>query len=271
MLIDTHCHLELIAEKIENPALVTPQIQIVNKIVRNAQAADIFALITVGTTITTSSLIVESFAAIPEVFCAIGLHPCDSTEAWQDDMFELEKLFTHPNHQKIVGIGECGLDFYHPGFVVERQQAVFRAQIELAMQRQLPLIIHTRNAFDATVATLDIYKQNSPTGVFHCFSEDVAAARKVSDRGFLLGIGGPVTYPKNSMLRDVVKTIGLDHIVLETDAPFLPPQGFRGQINYPHHTATVAHYLAELLGCSYAQVAEKTTANAQKLFKTSFR
>lgn len=270
MLIDTHCHLELLAEKIEDPALIVYQTQTVNKIVRNAQAADIFALITVGTTITTSRLILQEFAPIPGVFCTIGLHPCDSTEKWQDDMLELEKLFTHPNHQKIVGIGECGLDFYHPGFVVEQQQKVFRAQIELAVQRQLPIIIHTRNAFDATVAILDTYKQNSPTGVFHCFSEDVASAKRAVDRGFVLGVGGTITYPKNNTLRDAIKSVGLDHIVLETDAPFLPPQGFRGHTNYPEHVATIAHYLAAFFGCSYALVCEKTTTNAQKLFKTSF-
>lgn len=271
MLVDTHCHLELIAEKLEVTANKKVNAQTVNKIIGDARNADIFALISVGTTLATSSCIVEHFASIPEVFCAIGLHPCDASDDWQADMREFDKLFVHPNHQKIVGIGECGLDFYHPGFIVERQEAVFRAHIQMALERQLPLVVHTRNAFDATLRIVDEYKGNPPTGTFHCFSEDVAAARKVVDRGFLLGIGGPVTYPKNSMLRDVVKTVGLDHIMLETDAPFLPPQGFRGQINYPHHVATVAHYLAEFLGCSYAQVAEKTTANAQKLFKTNFR
>ena len=270
MLIDTHCHLDIISEKIANSALDKSDTQIVNKIVQNAHNAGIVAMITVGTTLATSTQLVTTYLQIPEVFGTIGLHPCDLTDSWQQDMIGIEKLLTVEQHKKIVGVGECGLDFYHPGFIVERQQELFRSQIELALRHKLPLVIHTRNAFEATLSTVDEYKKDSPTGIFHCFSEDVTAAHKVVDRGFLIGVGGAVTYPKNDLLRNVVRSVGLEHIVLETDAPFLPPQKFRGTINTPEHVATIARYLAEFLGCSYEEVGEKTTRNAQQMFKTDF-
>lgn len=270
MLIDTHCHLDIISEKVANSTQDRSDTQIANKIVQDAYNAGIVAMITVGTTLATSTQLVTTYLHLPGVFGTIGMHPCDVTDAWQQDMVAVEKLLEHEQQKKIIGIGECGLDFYHPGFIVKQQQELFRAEIELALRKNLPLIIHTRNAFDATLSAVDEYKKNSPTGIFHCFSEDIAAAHKVIDRGFLIGIGGAVTYPKNDMLRNVVRSVGLEHIALETDAPFLPPQKFRGTVNTPEHVATIAQFLAEFLGCPYEEVGEKTTINAQRLFKTDF-
>ncbi|MCL5436369.1 MAG: TatD family hydrolase [Candidatus Dependentiae bacterium] len=270
MLVDTHCHLDIIIEKLVDATKNSDAAQIANKIVSEAHAGSVEALITVGTTLATSRLLVAEYLQIPGVFGAVGIHPCDASDTWREECGELEQLFRGPLRNKILAIGECGLDFYHPGFVVEQQEALFRAEIECALQHNLPLIVHTRNAFDATLAIIDEYGQRLPRGVFHCFSEDLTAAQKVVNRGFLLGMGGAVTYPKNQMLRDVVRSIGLDHFVLETDAPFLPPQGFRGTINTPAHVATVAHFLAEFLGRSYEEISEKTTANAKRLFATDF-
>lgn len=267
MLIDTHCHLELIIEKLESTENFATKSQAAKKIVDEAQSVNVAIIITVGTTLATSTLIVEKFAIDPAVFCAIGLHPCDITSDWQEDMRQMELLFSSQNNKKIIGIGECGLDFYHPGFVPEQQKEVFRAHIQMSLQRNLPLIIHTRNAFDATITVIDEYKNQEPKGVFHCFSEDVARIKKVVDRGFFIGVGGTITYPKNVILRDAIKTVGIDHIVLETDAPFLPPQGFRGKINHPKHLTVIANFLADFFGVSYEQICEKTTENAKRLFR----
>lgn len=243
--------------------------QIVNKVVSDAQKAHIVAMITIGTTLATSTALITNFLQMPSVFGTIGIHPCDAPEEWQQNISDLEKLFSQ--EKKIVGIGECGLDFYHPGFIAERQKSVFRAHIELALTRKLPLVIHTRNSFNAALSIIDEYRgqysTDAPAGVFHCFSEDAAAARQIIDRGFLVGIGGAVTYPKNESLRTVVQSVGLEHIVLETDAPFLPPQGFRGTINTPSHIATIAHFLANFLGYSLDDIANTTTHNATRLFK----
>jgi TatD DNase family protein len=168
---------------------------------------------------------------------------------------------------KIVGIGECGLDYHYEGYNKERQFDAFKAQIELALEHDLGLVVHNRDAGDDTLRVLEEYEHNNLRATIHCFSEDLAFARQAIEWGYYLGIGGTVTYPKNNVLREVVTTVGLDHIVLETDAPFLPPQPYRGKQNQPAYIAYIANYIANLLNVSSLEVAEKTTKNARDLFK----
>ncbi|HZW61207.1 MAG TPA: TatD family hydrolase, partial [Candidatus Babeliales bacterium] len=167
---------------------------------------------------------------------------------------------------KIVAIGECGLDRHYPDYNIQRQYDAFKAQIEIALEYDLALIVHTRDAGQETLRSLEEFKGQIKRGVIHCFSEDQYFADEVLKMGFVIGIGGTLTYLKNDTLRSIAKTIALEKIVLETDAPFLPPQSMRGQQNHPRQIATVAQYLADLREQSFEEIGRQTTHNAQTLF-----
>jgi Mg-dependent DNase len=171
------------------------------------------------------------------------------------------------SNDKIVAIGECGLDFHYPNYIPERQKDAFKAQIEMALEFDKALVIHTRQAPDETLKIIDEYKNHPPRGVFHCFSEDLNFAQYVTSIGFNIGIPGTITYPKNDRLRAIVATLGIDHIVLETDSPYLPPQNMRGQKNHPREVATIAKYIAEFLHINIDEISRKTTENANQLFR----
>lgn len=266
MFIDTHCHLEMIAEKCTNATKWEIIFQEAQKIAKNAHFSNVSPLITIGTTVTSSALALKLATHIHNVFCTLGIHPCDGQSDWQSECKKLETMLLSAPTGVVVGIGETGLDFYHAGFNKDIQKNLFKAHIELALRSSLPLVIHTRNAFDETLSILQEYKKESLRGVFHCFSEDVIAARTVIEHGFLIGIGGPITYPKNTDLKLIVSTLGLSPIVLETDAPFLPPQNIRGKTNFPEQIATIGSFIAELLQLPLDTVAKTTSANARALF-----
>jgi len=266
MFIDTHCHLEMIAEKRTNATEWQIIFQDAQKIAKEAYLSSVSPLITIGTTLASSTIALHCATQISNVFCTIGIHPSDSKESERDDLKKLEALLKQTAPGIIVGIGETGLDFYHPGFDKDQQKNLFRAQIELALVHKLPLVIHTRNAFDETLSIIDEYRNEQLRGVFHCFSEDLQAAHEVTARGFYLGIDGPITYPKNTELRRIVSTLGISNILLETDAPFLPPQSIRGKINHPAQVATIGAFIAELLELPIEAVAEQTSTNARSLF-----
>ena len=168
--------------------------------------------------------------------------------------------------EKIVGVGECGIDRHYPDYNLQLQVDLFRAQIELALEHDLAVVVHSRDAYDETLRVLEEYAKHEPRAVIHCFSYDKMFADQVISWGFYVGIGGPITYPKNNELRAIAKQLDLDHIVLETDAPFLPPQEIRGKQNQPKYIKTIAEYLAELRGEPFQMVANTTTKNALKLF-----
>jgi TatD DNase family protein len=263
MLIDTHCHLNMIIKEQFNTPLSPQELMNAGQCIQEAEQADVLRIITIGTSIPESYNCIKLAQQFSSVYAAVGIHPTDATEAWHDELTEIKKMV---HNEKVVAIGECGLDFHQPNYHVQLQKDVFKAQIELALENNLALIIHTRDAYDETMRIIEEYKNSLTRVVMHCFSEGCTAAQEVIAMGFLLGIGGPITYPKNNTLREVVSIVGLDHIMLETDAPFLPPQIIRGKKNEPKYIAAIAHYLAQHLQLSYQEVADKTTANAQRLF-----
>ncbi len=174
---------------------------------------------------------------------------------------------TKKESNKIVGIGECGIDMHYTDYNFSRQRDAFKAQIELALEHNLALVIHSRDAYDETLHILEEYRYNLTHVVMHCFSYDQAFAHTVTQWNFMLGIGGTITYPKNNELRTVVQSINLKHIVLETDAPFLPPQTMRGKQNHPQHIKDIAENIAHIRGESFDIIAQQTTRNALSLFK----
>lgn len=269
MLIDTHCHINMMVKTTFDVPLTQAEIDQAQRIVDEAAARDVKTIINVGTNLIESLNCVTLAQQYTSIFAAVGIHPNDCTDTWRDELREIETLVRKKQENKIVAIGECGLDMHYPDYNLLRQKDAFKAQIELALEHNLALIVHTRDAAEQTMRALEEFKGQLKRCVIHCFSEGIAFADFALDMGFSLGIGGAVTYPKNNQLREVVQHVPLTSLVLETDAPFLPPQEIRGKQNHPAQIATVALYIAQLLGVSQEQVSSATTKTAQHLFMLS--
>jgi TatD DNase family protein len=190
----------------------------------------------------------------------IGLHPCSVNHNYEQ---ELAAVKLYLEQRRFIAIGEIGLDFYWDKSFTKEQYEAFHAQIELALAYNLPIVIHSRNAIDESI---EVVKQHPGVkGVFHCFSGNTEQAKKIMDLDFMLGIGGVVTF-KNSGLDKVMEQVGLDKVILETDAPYLAPVPFRGKRNEPSYTKHVAEKLAVITGRELSEIARITTENAKKLF-----
>ncbi|MGC2310087.1 MAG: TatD family hydrolase [Candidatus Babeliaceae bacterium] len=267
MLIDTHCHMNMMVKNSFDTPLTAEMFPFVQKIVLEAQKEDVCQIINIGTSIIESQNCITLAQKFPPVFATIGIHPNDVQPNWKKDFPTLQKWATEKEAHKIVGIGECGLDFHYPAYDLQRQKDAFKAQIELALEHDLALVVHTRDAHDETLHVLQEYEKHALRGTIHCFSEDISFAQQSIAWGFVLGIGGIITYPKNDQLREVVKTVGIEKIILETDAPFLPPQIIRGKQNHPVYIRVIADYCAQLLKIDFEKVASITTNNAQRIFQ----
>lgn len=266
MFIDTHCHLNLIAKKKFDVSLTQVQIDELKKTLDDAKNVGVNIVLTVGTSVIESNNCVAIAANYDNVYAVVGIHPCDCTVDWEKDFDEITKLVAGKKENKIVAIGETGLDFYHKPYHEKRQILAFEKHIELAIKNDLSLVVHVRESANSAFDILKNYK-NSAKGVIHCFSEEKEFAKKFLDLGFYLGLNAPVTYPKNKSFRDVVKYIPLDRILLETDAPFLPPQQFRGKVNLPEYIPLFAKVIADLKNIDISELEEATTINAKKLFR----
>lgn len=271
MLIDTHCHMNVIIrnyieKNIFNP-LSLEEIELCHKILTDASNHSVSTIINVGTDLIESLTCIDIAKYFSNCWATIGLHPTDTKHNWQAVITEFEILLQNKKEAKIIGIGECGIDKYHKGYDAQLQKQAFEAQIELALQHNLALVVHSRDADIETYEILSSYR-NEPhlKGTIHCFSSDLNYAQKYLDLGFVLGFGGTLTYPKNEELRKVATTIPLEKIILETDAPFLPPQIIRGKQNSPAQIKTIAEYIAVLRNESFEDVANITTQNAKSLF-----
>lgn len=266
MLIDTHCHMNIIVKNSFDTPLLPANYTDAQDIINQAQNENISKILNVGTSLVESKNCIELAVKFAPLYAAIGIHPNDLTSDWQKELKELSGFLSRKQELKIVAIGECGIDKHYPDYNLAIQKDAFKAQIELALAHNLPVIVHTRDAGYETLRSLEEFKQNNLKGVIHCFSEDLDFAKEAISMGFLLGIGGTITYPKNNVLRSVLTQVGINNIILETDAPFLPPQIIRGKQNQPKYIKAIAEYIAELLNISLSQVAQITTDNAQNLF-----
>lgn len=198
-------------------------------------------------------------------FMMLGLHPCSVKENYKEELAIVEREL---NNKKFVAIGEIGIDLYWDKTFFEQQQDAFSTQIQWALEKQLPIDIHCRAAFDETYEIIQQYYGkgiNHHPGIFHCFSGDIAQAEKVIALGFKLGIGGVVTY-KNSGLDKVVDAVDIKHIVLETDSPYLAPVPFRGKTNLPEYIYNIAERVAFIKQMSLSELAEITTKNSVEVF-----
>jgi TatD DNase family protein len=192
----------------------------------------------------------------------MGLHPCDVEEDWQE---ELDRLLAWFDKRKYIAVGEIGLDLYWDKTTLDRQVSALKRQIEFAIERDLPVVLHTRDSTDKTLDVLAEYMGTNLRGVLHCFSGSMEQATRAIKLNMMLGIGGVLTF-KNAGIAEVVKHIDLENIILETDAPYLPPVPHRGKRNEPGYVYHVATFLAELRGQGLAEIGRVTTENAKRLF-----
>lgn len=266
MLVDTHCHINMMVKQEFDVPLKQENFLSADIIIKEAYKAGITRIINVGTSLVESINSIDLAQRFNTVYAAVGIHPNDCSPTWRDDFNHIKTLVADHTKNKIVALGECGLDKHYPDYDIQLQIDAFKAHLDLALEHDLAVIIHTRDAAQETMDVLDLYKHDKLRAVIHCFSEDQAFADHMIQQGFLLGIGGTLTYPKNENLRSIFKTIDLKKVILETDAPFLPPQYIRGKQNNPREIVTIAHFLAELRNQSFETIAEQTTHNALQLF-----
>jgi TatD DNase family protein len=201
----------------------------------------------------------------------MGLHPTSVNDnpRWREELAEVERLLDNPPQgvEQFYGVGEIGLDLYWSRDWQAEQTEAFRAQVELALQHDLPIVVHTRDAWEEMAAIVEEYRGCGLRGIFHAFSSDVAMYERLRECGeFLFGIGGVVTF-KKSALAEVVKSMRLDDLVVETDSPYLTPVPHRGTRNESSYVRYVAEKIAELQGVDYEVVAAQTTANAKRIFR----
>lgn len=199
----------------------------------------------------------------PQIYAAVGFHPHDATDVDSDSLTELEELLGHP---KVVALGEIGLDYFRDHSPRDIQRSAFRKQLQLARKTQKPIIIHDRDAHDEVMEIMMDEKASEVGGVLHCFSGNLDMAHKCLDLGFHLSFPGQVTYPKNEELREIVKAVPVERMLLETDCPYLAPQKFRGKRNEPAYVRLTAEKIAEVKQISFEELARITTDNCQRLF-----
>lgn len=231
------------------------------EVINRARAAGIDAFLLPAIDSSTHEAMLEVESAYPGCRAMIGLHPCSVNQDFEKEIGLIQDYLVK---RKFIAIGEIGLDFYWDKTFTEQQYEAFRRQITIALDYELPISIHSRNAIDECIGVVEEYP--GLRGVFHCFSGSLEQAQRIVATGFYLGIGGVVSF-KNAGLDRVIEKTGLDRVILETDAPYLAPVPYRGKRNEPSYIALIAERLAGILKMEIQKVAELTTENAVNLFR----
>ncbi len=250
MLIDTHVHLN--SHKFKDDYR-----EVINRALHN----DVSKMIVVGYDPETNKKAIELAEEYDFIYATVGFHPTDASKVTAKDKELLVKQLKHP---KVVGVGECGLDFYWDKKFIDEQIELFKWQIELSLQYDLPLSIHMRDASEATYNVLSLFK--GLKGIMHCYSGSAEMAHLFVELGLHISLGGPVTFKNGHKPKEVAKQIPLEKLLIETDAPYLSPHPFRGKQNEPARVKLVAEEIARIKEVSYKEVANATTKNALKLF-----
>lgn len=250
MLIDTHVHLNTSKFK-DN----------YKEVIERALNSDVKVMIVVGFDRETNQKAIKLAEKYPFIYATVGYHPTDAKHITDADFSLLEQQL---QHEKVVGVGECGLDFYWDKEHIEEQVQVFQKQIELSLKHNKPLVIHMRDASEATYNVLSEY--TNLKGVMHCFSGSDQMAKMFIKLGLHISLGGPVTFKNGHKPKAVAKVVPLDKLLIETDSPYLAPHPHRGSINEPMRVTLVAKEIANLKQISYEDIAKYTTNNAIELF-----
>ncbi len=252
MIVDTHCHLYVDDFKID-----------IDDVIKRAENEGVekFYLPAIDSTEIENMFLLEN--KFPgKCIAMMGLHPCSVKEDYLKELTIVEEWLAK---RKFAAVGEIGLDFYWDKTFTAQQYEAFRTQIELSIQYKLPIVIHTRSAMQETIDVVKEFVPQGVRGIFHCFGGTLQNAKEIIDAGFYLGIGGVLTY-KKSGLDLVLDKIDLQHLVLETDSPYLTPVPFRGKRNESSYIKYVAEQLAKIKNVTVEEVAAVTTANAEKIF-----
>lgn len=254
MLIDTHCHLDFPDFDAERDELIA-----------RAHRSGVMQMVTISTRVRKLEGLLALAERYPSVFCSVGTHPNNADEELDITADDLVRLAE--SHEKIVAIGEAGLDYFYDTQKPEDQQTGLRRHIEASRRTQLPLVIHSRSADEDMAAIL---REESGKGAFpfilHCFSSGPELARIGVELGGYISFSGILTFPKSQELRDIAKTVPHDRLLVETDAPYLAPKTWRGKRNEPSYVVNTAEVLAETLGLGFQAMAQITTENAFRLF-----
>jgi TatD DNase family protein len=251
-LVDTHCHIHSLDYQLDR-----------EQVIKDAADDGVDKLICVGTDIEDSKLASKFAENHENVWNSIGIHPHESDRYYlnQEKLSEFKRLV---NNSKVIAIGECGLDYYYNHSKKESQLEIFKLQIELALENDLPLIFHIREAFDDFWRIIDTYSIKK--AVIHSFTDSQRNLEIALTKGFYIGVNGISTFTKNDTQLKMYKSIPADQLVLETDSPYLTPSPFRGNICQPKHVKVTANFLANLRNDSIENLSNQTTINAQNLF-----
>ena len=258
-IVDSHCHLDALDyEKLHEN---------VDAVVEKARLRGVRHLLNIGVTLSRFEKQCEMLAHLDNVSLACGVHPLDLDE----EPYDHERLLALASHSKVVAIGEIGLDYYYSAENKALQQSIFAQQIQAANVLNKPVIIHARDAGDDTIALLRENQAEKCGGVIHCFTETMEFAEKALDLGFYISCSGIVTFKNAEDLREVIRQVPLDRLLVETDSPYLAPVPFRGKENQPAFTREVCEYVATLKGITPQEFAKVTTENFERLFKISVK
>lgn len=253
MLFDTHAHLN--AEQYNED---------LEQVIERAKSEKVKKIVVVGfdrPTITRAMELIEEYDFI---YAAIGWHPVDAIDMTDEDLAWIKDL---SQHEKVVAIGEMGLDYYWDKSPKDVQKEVFRRQIALAKEVNLPIVIHNRDATEDVVTILKEEGAAEVGGIMHCFTGSLEIAKACMEMNFYISFGGPVTFKNAKKPKEVVKEIPSDRLLIETDCPYLTPVPFRGKRNEPSYVKYIAEQIAELREISFEELAELTTKNAKKVFR----
>ncbi|OOF09785.1 MULTISPECIES: TatD family hydrolase [Salinivibrio] len=253
MLIDSHCHLD----KLDYDALHQNVADVLDK----AKARGVDYFLSVGVTLDSFPAMLEMIRPYPEVFASCGVHPLDI-----ENGFDYDRLKALAADDRVVAIGETGLDYHYQPELAEQQQEIFRQHVRLAVELNKPLIIHTRAAREDTLTILREEGAERVGGVLHCFTESYEMAEAAIELGFYISISGIVTFNKATELKEVVRRLPLERLLVETDSPYLAPVPYRGKQNQPAYVREVAEYIALLKGETVETVCEVTSHNFFALF-----
>ena len=251
-LIDSHCHLS------------KDDYEDINEVINRALDNNVKYLIVSGCDKKSIEESIKIANNYNNIYLTLGYHPSEADIVDLNDLDNLKQIIK--NNKKVIGIGEIGLDYHYSKDNKEKQKELFINQINLAKELDLPIVIHSRDAFQDTY---DILKEYNHRGVIHCFSGNIENAKMYSKLGYYFGIGGVLTF-KNSNLKETIKEIPLDRILFETDSPYLAPTPFRGEKNEPKNIPIIAQELSNILGINLDEIAEITVGNTCKIFNNKF-
>lgn len=250
-LVDTHSHIDM------------PDFESPDEIISNAKKAGVKSIIVPSVDRNSFEHVITLANEYEDIYCALGVHPSEAQNANEEDFEKIKELAVN---DKVKAIGECGLDYYWDKTFINEQKEVFFKQIQIAKELQKALIVHDREAHKDTFDLLTQNIKDEIPVIMHCFSGSLEFARECIKKGFYIALGGVVTFKNAKKVHEIARVIPLEYLLLETDAPYLTPEPYRGKRNEPAYIKFVAEKIAEIRGVSFEDIANITTSNARKVF-----